>query len=61
MFLIKLKQNNKENIRLISKLRHQRAQLLGYKTHAHFILEERMAINPDNVIKFLEIRIILFV
>jgi len=33
-------------------LRHQRAQLLGYKTHAHFVLEERMAETPEKVISF---------
>ena len=38
----------------IAKLRHQRANLLGYKTHAHFVLEERMASNPETVQKFLD-------
>ncbi|WP_203258072.1 M3 family metallopeptidase [Hyunsoonleella ulvae] len=37
----------------IVKLRHKRANLLGYKTHAHFVLEERMAETPENVQKFL--------
>ncbi|TBN01339.1 M3 family peptidase [Hyunsoonleella flava] len=37
----------------IVKLRHERANLLGYKTHAHFVLEERMAETPENVQKFL--------
>ena len=36
------KDNNKILARIIS-LRAQRAQLLGYKTHAHIILEPRMA------------------
>ncbi|NQD70715.1 M3 family metallopeptidase [Sphingobacterium shayense] len=45
--------NNEENILKITNLRHQRANLLGYPTHAHFILEERMAENPDNVNAFL--------
>ncbi len=34
-------------------MRHQRANLLGYKTHAHFVLEERMAKNPETVQTFL--------
>src|SRR5690606_22104223 len=37
----------------IVQLRHQRANLLGYKTHADFVLEERMAENPENVQHFL--------
>ena len=36
----------------IVNLRHQRANLLGYKTHAHFVLEERMAETPEKVIEF---------
>ena len=45
--------NNEEIVLNISKLRHQRANLLGYLTHAHFVLEERMAGNPENVFTFL--------
>jgi len=37
----------------IAKLRFERAQLLGYKTHSHFVLEERMAQNPEKVKNFL--------
>ncbi len=37
----------------IVKLRHERANLLGYKTHAHFVLEERMAETPKKVLSFL--------
>ena len=37
----------------IAKLRHERANLLGYETHAHFVLEERMAQNPNQVKTFL--------
>ncbi|MFD2551839.1 M3 family metallopeptidase [Bizionia sediminis] len=45
---------NNENVVLqIAKLRHKRANLLGYKTHAHFVLEERMAKNPETVNTFL--------
>ena len=45
--------NNEENIKQIVKLRFERAQLLGYKTHADFVLEERMAKNPKQVNDFL--------
>lgn len=48
-------ENNTEEIVLnIVNLRHKRAQLLGYETHAHFVLEERMAESPDKVLNFLE-------
>ncbi|MFN0728156.1 M3 family metallopeptidase [Polaribacter gochangensis] len=46
------KYNNEEIVLNIVKLRHQRANLLGYKTHAHFVLEERMAETPEKVITF---------
>jgi len=47
-------ENNNEAIVLkIAKLRLQRAQLLGYETHAHFVLEERMAGTPQKVTFFL--------
>lgn len=45
--------NNEENVLKIVRLRHERANLLGYATHAHFVLEERMAQNPDKVNAFL--------
>ena len=35
------------------RLRHERAQLLGYKTHAHYVIERRMAEKPENVMTFL--------
>ena len=37
----------------ITKLRYERANLLGYETHAHFVLEERMAQHPNQVTTFL--------
>ena len=37
----------------IAKLRYERANLLGYETHAHFVLEERMAQHPNQVTTFL--------
>jgi peptidyl-dipeptidase Dcp len=45
--------DNQENVLKIVKLRHERANLLGYKTHAHFVLEERMAETPEKVHSFL--------
>ena len=44
--------DNQENVLQIAKLRYERANLLGYKTHAHFVLEERMAETPEAVLKF---------
>ncbi len=44
--------NNEKIVLDIVKLRHQRANLLGYQTHAHFVLEERMAETPEKVISF---------
>lgn len=46
--------NNTEIILRIVNLRYQRAKLLGYNSHAHFILEERMAKTPEEVNSFLE-------
>ncbi len=46
-----------ENPKVLGKivsLRHQRAKLLGYDTHAAFVLEERMAATPKGVTSFLE-------
>jgi peptidyl-dipeptidase Dcp len=45
--------NNTEILKKIVALRHERAQLLGYASHAHFVLEERMAQNPETVKTFL--------
>ncbi|MEN9907323.1 MAG: hypothetical protein RLZZ540_464 [Bacteroidota bacterium] len=44
--------DNQEIVLKIAKLRHKRANLLGYKTHAHFVLEERMAESPEKVLAF---------
>ena len=46
--------NNNEIILNIVKLRHQRAKLLGYDSHADFVLEERMAESETNVQNFLD-------
>ncbi len=45
--------DNQDVVLKIAKLRFDRAQLLGYKTHAHYVLEERMAQTPEQVISFL--------
>jgi peptidyl-dipeptidase Dcp len=45
--------DNQETIKKIVNLRHQRAQLLGFKTHADFVLAERMAKDPTTVKDFL--------
>ncbi len=46
--------DNQAIVLKITQLRYRRAQLLGYKTHAHFVLEERMAKTPETVRTFLE-------
>ncbi len=46
--------NNEKIVLRIAQLRHERAQLLGYSTHADFVLEERMAQSPSKVKSFLE-------
>jgi peptidyl-dipeptidase Dcp len=45
--------DNQENVKKIVRLRHDRAKLLGFASHADFILSERMAQNPTQVMKFL--------
>ena len=45
--------DNQEIALKIAKLRYERANLLGYETHSHFVLEERMAQHPDKVKSFL--------
>ena len=46
--------DNKEIVKKIVTLRAERAQLLGYPTHADFVLEERMAKDPATVMAFLQ-------
>jgi peptidyl-dipeptidase Dcp len=46
------KNDNQQIVLDIVKLRHERANLLGYQTHAHFVLEERMAETPEKVLSF---------
>ena len=45
--------DNQKVVLKIAQLRFERAKLLGYKTHAHFVLEERMAETPEKVNTFL--------
>lgn len=47
------KNDNRKYVMDIANLRQQRANLLGYKTHADFVLERRMAETPEKVIGFL--------
>ena len=46
--------NNSEIILKLIELRKKRAELLGYESHASFVLEERMAGSEENVNNFLE-------
>src|SRR5690606_21400406 len=45
--------DNKEVVRSIANLRREKAQLLGYKDHASYALEETMAKTPENAYKLL--------
>ncbi|PJB11931.1 MAG: peptidase M3 [Flavobacteriales bacterium CG_4_9_14_3_um_filter_40_17] len=49
----KAQHDNREIVLQIVRKRHERAQLLGYKTHAHYVLEERMAQSPEKAKDFL--------
>lgn len=46
--------DNKEIAVKMANLRLERARLLGYKTHADYVLDENMAKEPDKVYEFLE-------
>ena len=46
--------DNCETTLAIVRLRHERANLLGSKTHADFVLERRMAETPARVMAFLD-------
>jgi thimet oligopeptidase len=47
-------QKNKDRLAEVLALRVEAAHLLGYKTHAHYVLEERMAQSPEAVTAFLD-------
>ena len=46
--------DNKANAARMAALRVERAILLGYPTHAHYVLEENMAKVPENVYRLLD-------
>ncbi len=46
--------SNREICQKIATLRNTRAQLLGFETHAHFVLKKRMAKTPEKVFQFIE-------
>ena len=41
--------NNETILKRTAELKHKKANLLGYKSHAYFVLEERMAEKPEKV------------
>ncbi|WP_124641233.1 M3 family metallopeptidase [Amniculibacterium aquaticum] len=45
--------DNQNLIKELVSLKHQKAQLLGYKSYADYVLEERMAKSPTQVLDFL--------
>ena len=45
--------DNKKILVRMATLRAERAQLLGYETHAHYVLEDNMAKEPKNVYELL--------
>jgi peptidyl-dipeptidase Dcp len=45
--------SNLENAKKLAMLRHNRARLLGFKSHADYMLSERMAESPSKVWEFL--------
>jgi peptidyl-dipeptidase Dcp len=46
--------DNQQLILKIVTLRHQRAELLGFKNHADFVLRRRMAETPQKVMEFID-------
>ncbi len=46
--------DNKDILARIATLRAERAQLMGYESHAHFVLEDNMAETPDRVYALLD-------
>lgn len=38
----------------LAQLRAKRAELMGYKSHAHYVLEQRMAHTPEAALEFLQ-------
>lgn len=46
--------DNSENVKEIARLRLEAANLLGFDSHAAFVLDDRMAKTPDAVMSFLQ-------
>ncbi len=46
--------DNKANLARQAALRAERAALMGYETHAHYVLSDNMAETPENVYGFLD-------
>ncbi len=46
--------DNQKNIKGILELRKKRSELLGYASHAEYVLEKRMAETPERVFSFLD-------
>jgi Zn-dependent oligopeptidase len=44
--------DNRGIVQQIANLRHERANLLGFETHAHYVLQQRMAEEPEKVQRF---------
>jgi peptidyl-dipeptidase Dcp len=50
----KTQYDNQDTLKEILSLRTERAKILGFNTHADYVLEERMAMSPKKVMDFLE-------
>lgn len=46
--------DNQEIVKRTLQLRQERAELLGYKNHAEYVLEDRMALSVENALNFSE-------
>jgi len=46
--------DNNETLLQIAKLRLERANIMGFPTHAHFVLDNNMAKTPENVYKLMD-------
>lgn len=46
--------DNKEILARMAELRAEKAKIMGYPTHGHFIISDNMAETPDRVLAFLE-------
>ena len=46
--------DNKQIVARTAQLRAERAALMGYPTHAHYVLADNMAETPDNAIRLLD-------